>query len=213
MSEIENQSGSRVGVVDYGGGNIRNVLNVLAFLGHEGELISGPDDLEGIDRLIFPGVGSFGDCMEQLDHKKLRDPLVTWLKANRPFFGICLGYQALFESSEESPDVKGLGFLPGQVVQFPMDRGLKVPHMGWNEVTPEDPDYFLWKQTDSPLHLYFVHSYYPNPEDESLISSRTSYGDPFASSVTTGNIFACQFHPERSQDAGLRLVKNFLEAE
>ncbi len=203
----------RVGVVDYGGGNLRNVMNVLSFLGHEGKLVSAPEDLDAVDRLIFPGVGSFGDCIEQLDSKNLRDPIVSWLKEDRPFFGICLGYQVLFESSEESPGSKGLGIFPGQVVQFPLDRGLKVPHMGWNEVIPEDPDYFVWNQIPRPLYLYFVHSFFPQPEDEKLISSRTSYGEPFASSVTSGNIFAGQFHPERSQDAGLQLVRNFLEAK
>ncbi len=211
MGEQSNQPGEKIGVIDYGGGNLRNVLNVLSFLGHEGKLISGPDDLNGIDRLIFPGVGSFGDCVEQLDSKKLRDPIVAWLKEDRPFFGICLGYQVLFESSEESPDVKGLGIFSGQVVEFPIDQGLKVPHMGWNEVIPKDPDYFMWNKTPDPLYLYFVHSFYPQPEDNDLISSQTSYGDSFASSVREGNIFACQFHPERSQDAGLQLVRNFLE--
>lgn len=211
MGEQSNQPGEKIGVIDYGGGNLRNVLNVLSFLGHEGKLISGPDDLNEIDRLIFPGVGSFGDCVEQLDSKKLRDPIVAWLKEDRPFFGICLGYQVLFESSEESPDVKGLGIYSGQVVEFPKNQGLKVPHMGWNEVIPKDPDYFMWNKTPAPLYLYFVHSFYPQPDDNDLISSQTSYGDPFASSVREGNIFACQFHPERSQDAGLQLVRNFLE--
>ncbi|MCG8601157.1 MAG: imidazole glycerol phosphate synthase subunit HisH [Verrucomicrobiales bacterium] len=201
----------RIGVIDYGGGNLQNVLNVLKFLGREGSLVSAPGDLDSVDRLLFPGVGSFGDCVEELDRKKLRDPILEWLGQDRPFFGICLGYQVLFESSVESPGLKGLGFFKGEVVKFSNDLGLKVPHMGWNEVLPKDRNFPLWKDTPDPLHLYFVHSFHPKPADESLINSTTVYGDPFASSVGQGNIFACQFHPERSQDAGLTLVRNFLE--
>ena len=201
----------RIGVVDYGGGNLQNVLNVLKFLGREGTLVSAPSDLDSVDRLLFPGVGSFGDCVEDLDRKQLRDPILEWLSQDRPFFGICLGYQVLFESSVESPGLKGLGFFKGEVVKFSDDLGLKVPHMGWNEVVPKDRSFLLWKDTPAPLHLYFVHSFHPKPADESLINSTTVYGNPFASSVGQGNIFACLFHPERSQDAGLTLVRNFLE--
>ncbi|MEM6916209.1 MAG: imidazole glycerol phosphate synthase subunit HisH [Verrucomicrobiota bacterium] len=201
----------RIGVIDYGGGNLRNVLNVLKALGHEGTLVSHPEDLDSIDRLIFPGVGSFGDCVEDLDRKQLRAPILDWLKADRPFFGICLGYQVLFEGSMESPGVKGLGFFEGEVIRFDESHGLKIPHMGWNEVNPTNPDLPVWKGTPSPLHLYFVHSYYPEPADKNLISSTAEYGTPFASSITRGNVFAGQFHPERSQEAGLTLISNFLE--
>ena len=124
----------RVGVIDYGGGNLRNVLNVLKFLGHEGTLVSGPADLRGIDRLVFPGVGAFGDCADELDRRSLGDPVVDWIRSDRPYFGICLGYQVLFERSSECPGTKGLGVFEGEVVQFPKDRGLKVPHMGWNQI-------------------------------------------------------------------------------
>lgn len=201
----------RIGVIDYGGGNLQNVLNVLKFLKHEGTLVSKPEDIESIDRLIFPGVGSFGDCVEDLDRKKLREPIVDWIESDRPFFGICLGYQVLFESSVESPGIKGLGVFEGEVVRFPDDMGLKVPHMGWNEVNPVDPSLPVWDGLPSPLHLYFVHSYFPQPADDSIVSSRTSYGIEFASSISKGNAFAGQFHPERSQDAGLRLIRNFLD--
>ncbi len=204
---------SRVGVVDYGGGNLRNVLNVLKFLGQEGSLVSQPNDLESIDRLIFPGVGSFGDCIENLDRKRLRDPLVDWIRSDRPYFGICLGYQMLFECSEESPHERGLGIFPGQVVHFPKDSGLKIPHMGWNQVSPIDPNHAIWRGKPDPLYLYFVHSYFPRPEDPTLIASTTCYGENFASSVSRGRTFACQFHPERSQQAGLKLIENFLSEE
>lgn len=203
----------RIGVIDYGGGNLRNVLNVLEHLGHRGALVSGPDDLDGIDRLIFPGVGAFGDCIERIDRQGLRPGLVQWLSEDRPFFGICLGYQVLFERSEECPGLEGLGFLRGSVVKFrPGDPALKVPHMGWNQVVKTDPDHPLWRGIPDPLHLYFVHSYYPQPADTALISSRADYGGEFASSIASGRIFASQFHPERSQEAGLRLVRNFLES-
>ena len=201
----------RIGVINYGGGNLQNVLNTLKFIGCEGHLVSSPDDLASIDRLIFPGVGAFGDCIAQIEQNGLRTPLLEWLKADRPFFGICLGYQVLFESSEESPETKGLGFFQGNVVRFPAGSGLKVPHMGWNEVRPTDPEAQIWKDTPDPLYLYFVHSFYPCPTDESIASSLTEYGDDFTSSVSVGNIFAGQFHPERSQDHGIQLLRNFLE--
>ncbi len=204
---------NRIGVIDYGGGNLQNVLNVLSHIGHPGSLVSSPEDLENVDKLIFPGVGSFGDCIEEIDRKNLRGALIDWLEADKPFFGICLGYQVLFESSEESPDAKGLGFFKGQVVKFPGDMGLKVPHMGWNKVEPLDSDLYIWKGSPDPLFLYFVHSFFPRPENREIISSQAEYGDAFASSIASGNIFAGQFHPERSQDAGLRLVQNFLERE
>tara|TARA_R110002096_G_scaffold393627_3_gene588653 strand:+ start:470 stop:1093 length:624 start_codon:yes stop_codon:yes gene_type:complete len=202
---------NRIGVVDYGGGNLQSVLNVLKYLNYEGTLVSSQVDLESIDRLIFPGVGSFGDCVEDLDRKGLREPILKWLRADRPFFGICLGYQVLFESSEESPGIAGLGFFEGEVVRFDSSHGLKIPHMGWNEVVPTDRNFYAWQGTPDPLYLYFVHSFFPKPADDSIVNSRTNYGSEFASSVAQGNIFAGQFHPERSQEAGLALVKNFLE--
>jgi len=201
---------TRVGVIDYGGGNLRNVLNVLKYLGHEGSLVSGPDGFAGIDRLVFPGVGAFGDCAGELDRRGLREPIIEWIRSDRPYFGICLGYQVLFERSSECPGVRGLGVFEGEVVQFPLDRGLKVPHMGWNRVAPVDPRCPIWEGSPDPLYLYFVHSFYPRPSDDRLIASTTVYGETFASSVMSGNTFAGQFHPERSQEAGLRLMANFL---
>lgn len=201
---------TRIGVIDYGGGNLRNVLNVLKHLGHEGRLVSAPGDLAGLDRLVFPGVGSFGDCVAELDRRDLRVPLVDWIEADKPYFGICLGYQMLFERSSESPGAKGLGVFAGEVVKFPEDRGLKIPHMGWNLVEPANRDLPVWHGTPDPLYLYFVHSYYPVPADASIIASATNYGTAFASSIAKGNTFAGQFHPERSQEAGLRLMGNFL---
>jgi len=205
--------GMRIGVVDYGGGNLRNVLNVLKHLGREGVLVSSPADLEQVDRLVFPGVGAFGDCVAELDRKGLRGPLREWLAADRPYCGICLGYQVLFERSAESPGVEGLGHFRGEVVRFPGGPGLKIPHMGWNEVEPTDRSHPVWRGLPDPLHLYYVHSYFPAPADEGIVAARTRYGVEFAAAVSQGNVFACQFHPERSQEAGLALVENFLEGE
>ncbi|MEO0413573.1 MAG: imidazole glycerol phosphate synthase subunit HisH [Verrucomicrobiota bacterium] len=206
------ESAQNIGVIDYGGGNLQNVLNVLKHLGHAGQLVSAEADLDGVDRLIFPGVGAFGDCVKHLDEQGLRQPILSWLEQDRPFLGICLGYQVLFESSEENPGVEGLGFFKGSVQKFPLDMGLKVPHMGWNEVHPVNRDQFLWEGIEDPTYLYFVHSFRPEPEDKEIIHSQTHYGVDFASSVQQGNVFAGQFHPERSQEAGLKLVDNFLNA-
>ena len=203
----------KIGVIDYGGGNLRNVLNTLKHIGREGILVASGGDLDQVDRLIFPGVGAFGDCVSHLDERGLREPVIEWLRNDRPFFGICLGYQVLFEGSEESPESRGLGFFPGKVVRFSGGNGLKIPHMGWNEVNPSHRDGSIWKDVPDPLYLYFVHSFYPRPDDEDLISSRTDYGGDFASSVARGNMFACQFHPERSQESGIQILRNFLQVE
>lgn len=200
---------ARIGVVDYGGGNLQNVLNALKFLGTEGRLVTGPEQFEGLDQLIFPGVGAFGDSMDQIDRRDLREPVGDWLSADRPFFAICVGYQALFEESEESPGAKGLGFFEGAVTRFPAASGLKVPHMGWNTVKVRDTSDPIWKGLPPEPHLYFVHSYYPNPEP-GLVAATTDYGIEFSCAIRQGNLFACQFHPERSQSVGLRLLKNFL---
>ena len=200
-----------IGVIDYGAGNLRNVLNALKIIGVSGELVASPGDFEGIDQLVFPGVGAFGDCVAHLDEQGLRDPLREWLAAGRPFFGICIGYQVLFESSEESPGVAGLGHFKGRVRRFP-DSELKVPHMGWNTVRPGDPADPVWAGLPAEPHLYFVHSYFPEPEEGGLVAATADYGIEFAAAVRQGAIFASQFHPERSQSAGLRILKNFLES-
>ncbi len=198
-----------IGVIDYGGGNLRNVLNVLKHLDVESDLVASPDDFHSTDRVLFPGVGAMGDCMRVLEERGLTEPLRQWIAEDRPYFGICLGYQVLFEASEESSNVHGLGAFQGRVVKFPGDTGLKVPHMGWNAIQRTDPEDPIWTGVADDAHVYFVHSFYPQPEDEAMISSRTEYGVEFASSIRKGNTFACQFHPERSQQVGLQLIKNF----
>ena len=199
------------GVVDYGAGNQRSIRNALDALGAEHKTVASPTDLEGIDKLLFPGVGAFGDSMENLNARELAAPIREWIKADRPFLGICIGFQLLFEGSEESPGVAGIGAFEGQVIRFPENHTEKVPHMGWNGVTLTDPQSPTWEGLGAEPHMYFVHSYYPQPTDSSLIASTTDYGIQFPSSIQRGNLTATQFHPEKSQAAGLRLIGNFLK--
>ena len=201
----------KVGIIDYGAGNLLSVANAVRSIGVDPVLIASPDELEGISHLILPGVGSFGDCMGELDRRGLSAPLRAWLAADRPYLGICLGYQVLFESGEESPGVGGLAALPGTVRRFTEAPGRKIPHMGWNSAVPGTPGEGIWQGLGSDPYFYFVHSYFPVPADPSLIASRTGYdGEEFASAVCRGRLAATQFHPEKSQSAGLRLIRNFL---
>ena len=200
-----------IGVIDYGAGNLRSVCNSLKKLSVNSKLIHSPEDIKDISSIIFPGVGSFGDSSEQLKKQKLFDPIKSWLKDDRPFLGICIGFQMLFEKSDESPNSDGFGIIPGKVVRFPEENLLKVPHMGWNEIKFENSSDPIWQGIKTSTHFYFVHSYYPEPLESNSVSSITSYGLEFASSVRCGNIFGTQFHPEKSQAAGLKLISNFLE--
>tara|TARA_B100001057_G_C22854305_1_gene952157 strand:- start:2177 stop:2788 length:612 start_codon:yes stop_codon:yes gene_type:complete len=200
-----------IGVIDYGAGNLRSVCNSLKKLSVNSTLIRSPEDIKGISSIIFPGVGSFGDSSEQLKKQRIFDPIKSWLKEDRPFLGICIGFQMLFEKSDESPNSDGFGIIPGKVVRFPEENPLKVPHMGWNEIKFENSSDPIWQGIKTSTHFYFVHSYYPEPLESNSVSSITSYGLEFASSVRCGNIFGTQFHPEKSQAAGLKLISNFLE--
>ncbi len=198
-----------VGVVDYGGGNIRSLVKGLESLGVTPRLLTSSEGFDGIELLVFPGQGAFGDCMEKLGARGLVEPLREWLHAERPFFGICVGYQLLFESSEESPGCAGLGVFRGKVVRFP-ESDLKVPHMGWNSAKLKDTDDPAWAHLGEDPFFYYVHSYYPQPEDGSLVAAVTDYGSSFAAAIQRGPVVASQFHPEKSQKAGMQLLKNFL---
>ena len=200
-----------IGVIDYGAGNLRSVCNSLKKLSVNSTLIRSPEDIKDISSIIFPGVGSFGDSSEQLKKQRLFDPIKSWLKDDRPFLGICIGFQMLFEKSDESPNSDGFGVIPGKVVRFTEENSLKVPHMGWNEIKVRNSSDPIWKGIKTSTHFYFVHSYYPEPLESNSVSSITSYGLEFASSVRCGNIFGTQFHPEKSQTAGLKLISNFLK--
>ena len=198
----------KLGVLDYGAGNLRSVLNAFSTIGHPAELVAGPADFDGIDTLVFPGQGAFGDSVRILRQNKLWEPLKAWLAEGRPYIGICLGYQLLFASSEESPGVEGLGVAPGRVRKFSTDSGLKIPHMGWNQAQWKPRSASLQAGLPSPCHVYFVHSYYPEVEDENLVACTTEYGSSFASGIIKPNLVAVQFHPEKSQATGLALLKN-----
>ncbi|HCN30920.1 MAG TPA: imidazole glycerol phosphate synthase subunit HisH [Verrucomicrobiales bacterium] len=195
-----------LGVLDYGAGNLRSVLNAFTAIGSRARLVTAPAEFEGVDVLVFPGQGAFGDSVRILKERRLWEPLREWLRAERPYLGICLGYQLLFESSEESPGVEGLCAAPGRVRKFQAGEGLKIPHMGWNEVRWEPRAAAWWQGLPNPAHLYFVHSYYPEVADDSLALCRTGYGVDFVSGIARKNLVAVQFHPEKSQDTGLKLL-------
>lgn len=199
-----------LGLVDYGSGNLRSVRRALEHAGGACVLAHSPDEAAKCDALVVPGVGSFGDCARQLREAGLWDFLREWLAADRPYLGICLGYQLLFESSEESPGVEGLGALKGKVIHFPKASGLKIPHMGWNQLHITTPSDRLMAGLGQNPDFYFVHSYYPVPEDAAVITSTCDYGVEFASSVSRGNLSAVQFHPEKSQALGLSMLRNFI---
>lgn len=196
-----------IGVVDYGSGNLRSVCKALEASGAETRLLTSPGQLAGADALVVPGVGAFADCAANLRAAGLWEPLKEWIRAGRPYLGICLGYQLLFESSEESPGVEGLGVLAGKVVRFPSGT-LKVPHMGWNNLTGLRGPLYAGLPEGTPV--YFVHSFYPVPDDPALASATCEYAAPFAASVSVGPLHATQFHPEKSQAAGLAILRNFL---
>jgi glutamine amidotransferase len=202
----------KIALIDYGAGNLHSVDNCLRSLELDPILVSGPDQLDGATHLILPGVGSFGDCMEQLRSRGLLEPIREWVAVGKPYLGICLGYQILFDSSEESPGVEGLGIMAGKVRRFQQQPGLKIPHMGWNVAKPLHPGQGMWRGLGEEPYFYFVHSFFPEPSDDSVVAARTDYGaDYFASAVELGSVVACQFHPEKSQAAGLRLIQNFLD--
>ena len=201
----------KVALIDYGAGNLRSVANALRALGQEPSVVANASELGDATHLLLPGVGSFGDCMAQLEKRGLAELIRTWVSAGRPYLGICLGYQILFDSSDESPGVKGLGLFRGKVKRFADVPGVKIPHMGWNAARPVKPELKNWKGLGELPYFYFVHSYFPVPDDSSIIATRTDYAsENFASSIESGALLACQFHPEKSQDAGLRLIGNFL---
>lgn len=201
----------KVALVDYGAGNLRSVANALRELDLEPVIAASPGDLTGATHMVLPGVGSFGDCMAQLEGRGLLTTIREWVAAGRPYFGICLGYQILFDTSEESPGVSGLGIVPGKVRRFEQAAGLKIPHMGWNSAVPRNPGTGHWAGLAAEPYFYFVHSYFPVPENGEVIAAETTYGaDTFAAAIELPNLLACQFHPEKSQDAGIRLIRNFL---
>lgn len=198
-----------IGIVDYGMGNLGSVANACRFLDLRAEVIADASELAACRALILPGVGAFGDCMEHLHQRGFSPVLQAWIAADRPFLGICVGLQALFESSEESPGAVGLGVLRGSVRRFPADCVRKVPQMGWNRVRPTRPGDPMFVGVPDASFFYFVHSYYAAPSDPSVVAGVTDYGLDYCSAVRLGEAFAVQFHPEKSQTAGLQMLRNF----
>jgi glutamine amidotransferase len=199
----------RVAMIDYGSGNLRSVEKALQHAGAEVFRTESPEDLAACAAAVLPGVGSFGDCARSLEERGLTGPLRAWLAAGRPYLGICLGYQILFETSEESPEARGLAHWRGHVVKFPERPGLKVPHMGWNnlELRAHEP---MFAGLPGPAFVYFVHSFYPEPAEADLITAACTHGVPFAAACRRGNVRGVQFHPEKSQTTGLRMLENFV---
>ena len=196
-------------IVDYGMGNLRSVQKALQKVGAQAVISSDPADIDRADRLILPGVGAFGDGMDQLRARQLIGPLHRFVDSGKPFLGICLGQQMLFEWGQEDGGHAGLGILPGKVLRFRLeDPTLKVPHMGWNALNITKPDPMLAGLKSGDC-VYFVHSYYAAPVDPSIVAATADYGGPFCAAVRRGNLFATQFHPEKSQRVGLRILANF----
>jgi imidazole glycerol-phosphate synthase subunit HisH len=200
-----------IALIDYGSGNIRSVHNALQYNGADVSLVSTPSGLDKADAVVLPGVGAFGDCVRGLQQRELWEPLDRWLHSGKPFFGICVGYQLLFEESEESAGVRGFGFFGGQVKKF-TTPGLKVPQIGWNQLEFTDPALPLWQGLPARPHVYFVHSYFPEPQDPSVIIARTDYGESFAAAAAKDKVAGVQFHPEKSQDVGLGILRNFIHS-
>jgi glutamine amidotransferase len=199
-----------IAIIDYQMGNLRSVQKGFAKVGHDATITSDPALLERADKLVLPGVGAFGDAMEELRRRDLIEPIRAAVARGTPFLGICLGLQLLFETGYEGGRHAGLGLLPGEVVRFELPPEFKVPHMGWNQLEIRQPSPLVRGLTDG-VYCYFVHSYYVVPADPRIIAAETDYGRPFCSMVWDKNIYATQFHPEKSQADGLRMLKNFAE--
>lgn len=198
-----------IALIDYDAGNMKSVEKALQLMGQETEVTRDPERILGADRVILPGVGSFGDAMGNLHRFGLVEVIREVVRQNTPFLGICLGLQLLFERSQESPGVEGLGILEGEIVKIPAGEGLKIPHMGWNSLEyPGQGRLFAGIPENS--YVYFVHSYYLKAKDPSIVKAVTRYGVKIHASVEKGNLFACQFHPEKSSDVGLQILKNFV---
>ncbi len=199
-------------IIDYGAGNLRSVQKACELLGAEAVITSSASVIEQADHVILPGVGAFGDCMQSLKKTGLVDTVKKVAQSGKPFLGICLGMQLLFDSSEETPGVEGLGIFRGEIVKIPKQEGYKIPHMGWNSLQfPKETPLFQGLP-DNPF-VYFVHSFYAKPEDTSMIAATTDYCGELTVAIRKDNIFATQFHPEKSGDVGLAILQNFLDAK
>jgi len=199
-----------IAIVDYQMGNLRSVQKAFERVGHAAAITADPKVLEQADHVVLPGVGAFADAIAEIRRRELIEPIRTAIASGRPFLGICLGLQMLFDVSYEDGEHEGLGVIPGEVRRFDVPAEYKVPHMGWNHVKQRRPAP-IFKGIADNAHFYFVHSYYVVPKDESVIAGEASYPEPFCAAIWRDNLFATQFHPEKSQATGLQLLKNFAE--
>ena len=199
-----------IAMIDYDAGNIKSVEKALLLLGQEVEVTGDPERILKAEKVILPGVGAFGDAMENLKRAGLDEVIRRVAAKGTPFLGICLGLQLLFERSDEAPGAEGLGLLEGEILKIPDQEGLKIPHMGWNSLHLEHGGR-LFRGIEEQSYVYFVHSYYLKAKDESIVKASTEYSTHIHASVEKGNIFGCQFHPEKSSEVGLRILKNFVE--
>ena len=199
-----------IAIIDYDAGNIKSVEKAFLALGENVVLTRDKETLLKADGVVLPGVGSFGDAMAKLKEYELVDTIYEIVNKNTPFIGICLGLQMLFETSEETPGVEGLGILKGKIVRIPDGEGIKVPHIGWNNLTYPNKGR-LFKDIPENSFVYFVHSYYLQAEDPAVVTAATEYGVEIHASVEKGNVFACQFHPEKSSSVGMKILQNFID--
>jgi glutamine amidotransferase len=201
-----------IALLDYGSGNLRSVHKALLKVGAEVRITQRPAEMADARAVVLPGVGAFDDCMQAMEKQSLLEASRKFIQSGRPFLGICVGYQALFERSEEfNSCAAGMGIFKGSVVRFANGNGLKIPQIGWNELEVVQPQCPLFRGMAKDSYVYFVHSFFPKPADLSIVATRTTYGETFASAIWKDNVFATQFHPEKSQKVGLQLLKNFVE--
>jgi glutamine amidotransferase len=200
-----------IALLDYGSGNLRSVHKALLKVGADVRIARRPEEMADARGVVLPGVGAFDDCIHALEKQALLEASRKFIKSGRPFLGICVGYQALFEKSDEfNSCAAGLGVFQGKVVRFSDHSGLKIPQIGWNQLEVVRSECPLFQGVKSGSYVYFVHSFFPKPVDSSIVATRTTYGETFASAVWRDNLFATQFHPEKSQTVGLQLLKNFV---
>lgn len=201
-----------IAIIDYDAGNIKSVEKALNYLGEEAIITRDHDEIVNSDKVILPGVGAFADAIEKIRHYGLEETIHEVVEKNIPFLGICLGLQLMFESSDEGPGVKGLGLLPGKILRIPKSGDLKIPHMGWNNIKVKEGSRLFKGLPDNP-YVYFVHSYYLHAEEPEIVKAVTDYSTTIHASVEKGNVFACQFHPEKSSRYGLKILENFAKLE